>query len=231
MATILVTAAAEGVGREMVRQYARDGGRVIACCQAPDDAGELHRLAEDYSSISVETLDVSDHESIESLSDQYRSITIDFLINNATVPYKQTQDISLESIDYDVWAEVMEVNTFAPVKVAEAFLAQVAASRQKKIITLSSTVSSMAGLGLAAIAYASSQAAVYKAMNLVADSLREQGVIVTIICPGQVKPRVAMGAGDITVEQSVAGMRDLFAKLTLADSGTFKRYSGGLIGW
>jgi NAD(P)-dependent dehydrogenase (short-subunit alcohol dehydrogenase family) len=236
MATILVTGANRGIGLELVRQYANEGGRVIACCREPDEAADLHQLAEDYSSISIERMDVTNHESIEDLSDQYRSITIDILINNAGVigPHPLIDNLPRQhfgTIDYDVWAEVMEINTFAPVKVAEAFLKQVAASRQKKIITLSSSVGSITESNIPAIAYASSKAAVNKAMSLVADKVREQGVIVTVICPGHVKTRLAMGGGDISVEESVAGMRDLFAKLSMADSGTFKRYYGELISW
>lgn len=236
MATILVTGANRGIGLELVKQYAEEGGRVIACCREPDEAAQLHQLAEKYSSISIEMMDVTDHDSIDDLSDQYRNITIDMLINNAGVigPHPLIDNLPLQhfgSIDYDVWAEVMEINTFAPVKVAESFLMQLAASREKKIITLSSSVGSIAESSIPAIAYASSKAAVNKAMSLVAGRVRDRGIIVTVICPGHVKTRLAMGGGDISVEESVAGMRDLFAKLTLADSGTFKRYSGELIRW
>ncbi len=181
-------------------------------------------------------MDVTDHDSIDDLSDQYRNITIDLLINNAGVigPHPLIDNLPKQhfgSIDYDVWAEVMEINTFAPVKVAESFMMQVAASREKKMITLSSSVGSITESSIPAIAYASSKAAVNKAMTLVAERVREHGIIVTVICPGHVKTRLAMGAGDISTEESVAGMRDLFAKLTLKDSGTFKRYSGELIAW
>jgi hypothetical protein len=58
-----------------------------------------------------------------------------------------------------------------------------------------------------------------------------RGVIVALLCPGYVKTRMNVGGATVEIPESVAGMRSIIAGLTLADSGTFRRYNGETIGW
>ena len=44
MPTVLITGANRGLGLEFVRQYLRDGWRVIAACRNPQQATELNAL-------------------------------------------------------------------------------------------------------------------------------------------------------------------------------------------
>src|SRR5262245_46328665 len=124
MNSILVTGANRGLGLEFVRQCADGGWRVFACCRDPGAAGELWAAANGAPrNVSVHRLEVSDHGQIEALARELRNEPIDVLMNNAGVygPNK----MFLGKIDYPAWRQVLEVNTLAPLKMAECFLEHV----------------------------------------------------------------------------------------------------------
>lgn len=234
--TVLVTGASRGIGLEFTRQYADDGWSVIACCRSPDDAPELSAIAREHATVDLEGLDVTDHAAIDNLARKLGSTAVDVLINNAGImgalPFRDNLPRQhFGSLDYRLWDEVFRTNTLGTVKVTEAFADAVAASKQKKIISLSSTTGSIAESRREALAYTTSKTALNKAMTIIAERLRPRGVIVAIFCPGYVKTRMNVGGATVEISDSVAGMRRLISGLTLADSGTFRRYNGDSIAW
>ncbi|RMF96329.1 MAG: SDR family NAD(P)-dependent oxidoreductase, partial [Gammaproteobacteria bacterium] len=176
MPTVLLTGASRGLGLEFARQYLADGWRVIATCRNPDQAGELQALS-GPGELLVESLDVTDAAAIDALAGRYAE-PIDLLLNNAGIigPLPFPEHIHRQhfgSLDYDLWLDVFRTNTLGPVRLAEAFVEQVAASEQKKIVSLSSTVGSISERDTPAFAYATSKTALNKAMTLLASLLRE----------------------------------------------------------
>ena len=135
-------------------------------------------------------------------------------------------------MDYGIWQDVIQTNTFGPLKMAEVFVEHVAASEQKKIVNISSQTSSMAEMSVPAIAYASSKTALNRAMTIVAGELKERGITVALFCPGYAKTRMdAFGYAMVEVADSVSALRPRIAALTLEDAGSFTRYDGKPIAW
>jgi len=237
MPTILVTGANRGLGLEFVRQYAADGWNIVACCRFPDAADELQSLAATNSSITIEPLDVTDFAAIDALAKKYAGLPIDVLLNNAGIigPIPIADHIKRQhfgSMDYGVWEEVLRVNTLAPVKMAEAFLENVAASEQKKIVTVSSTVGSITSMTVPALAYASSKSAVNRAMTIVAANLKKRGIIVAMFCPGYVKTRMdTYGYATVEIVDSIAALRPMIADLTIEHTGCYRGHDGRVIPW
>lgn len=237
MPTTLITGANQGLGLEFARQYIEAGWRVIACCRNPIEAKALYDISQVNSDLEIRALDVRDPAAIARLARNLHDTSIDVLLNNAGMigPFPLREHLPRQrfgQLDYGLWTEVIETNTFGPVRLAEALLEQVAASQQKKIVTLSSTVGSIAEGTRPAMAYATSKAALNKAMTLVAQQVRERGVIVALLCPGYVRTRMNVdGRAPVEPSDSVAGMRTLIEGLTLAQSGSFTRYSGEPIAW
>ena len=148
MNTVLITGANRGLGFEFTKQYANDGWKVIACCRHPEQADELQALAAENSAVIVERLDVNDFAQIDELGEKYRGQPIDVLLNNAGVigPFPIDDNIKRQhfgSMEYDVWADVLRTNTFAPVKMAEPKASSLA------IISTSMPFATLAFAGLA----------------------------------------------------------------------------------
>jgi len=237
MPTILVTGASRGLGLEFARQYADDNWNVIACCRSPDSADELQSLGASTTNLSIEKLDVQDHAEIERLAKEYEGQPIDVLLNNAgligPLPYEEhIERQHFGSTDYAVWDTVLQTNVYGPLKMAEAFVEHVASSDRKIIANISSEVSSIAGFAIPAIAYASSKSALNRAMTIVAEQLKERGIIVKLFCPGYAKTRMDFsGFATVEIPDSIAAIRRQIEALTLEDTGTFTRYDGKPLPW
>ncbi len=239
MPTVLITGANRGIGLEFVHQYADDGWTVIACSRDPEgeSSAELRDIAAGAGGrVSLEAMDMLDHASIEAVAEKYTGTAIDVLINNAgiigPVPIQDHLDAQhFGTIDYEVWDQVIRTNTFAPVKMAEAFIDHVKAGKQKKIITLSSTVGSFQEDVTPAFCYCTSKTAVTKAVQLMSEVLRKDDVVAMAFCPGHVKTRMGVGGATVEIPDSVSGMRGLIAGFTMADTGTFRRYNGDTVAW
>ena len=121
MKTLLITGANRGLGLEFCRQYAEQGQRVLACCRKPEQASALQKLAETYTNISIHALDVTDFQQIDSLAAELSNETIDVLLCNAGV-YGDKPEHRFGALNYENWQHTLLINTFAPVKLTEAFL-------------------------------------------------------------------------------------------------------------
>lgn len=236
MPTVLVTGANRGLGLEFARQYTADGWEVIACCRHPQGAPALHELAADTGRLRIEALDVQDREAIDALALRLAGKPIDVLLNNAGLfgPKARAERDPRQSFghfDYALWQQLLEVNLFAPMKMAEALLDNVALGSRKRIVVISSALASIAGTEPGNYFYRSSKTAVNMAMATLATELRGQGISVGIFCPGWVA--TDMGGPDASLQpaESVAGLRRLIDELGPADSGCFRRFDGVTIPW
>ncbi len=237
MPNILITGANRGLGLEFTRQYAAEGWHIIACCRSPESADELNTLAAGNSNIIIEKLDVADFAAIDQLGVKYKDTPIDILLNNAGIigPIPIDENITRQhfgQMEYDIWEDVMRVNCYAPMKLTETFMGNVAASDQKKIICISSSVGSISEMNIPGVAYASSKTALNRAMTIAARELKPKGVIVGLFCPGYVKTRMdAFGYAMVEIEESISLLRPMIEALTLEDSGSFRGHDGRIIGW
>ena len=237
MPTVLITGTNRGLGLEFTRQYAADGWQVLACCRKPDEAEALHSLAAARpSDMRIFPLDVTDFSAIDDLADQLRGEPIDLLLNNAGAmgpkPSEQKANGQLfGSINYDIWQDIIRINTFAPVKMAEAFMDHVAAGTQKKIVSISSVLGSIAETSGNFYAYRTSKAALNMAMASLSKDLAARGIIVAVFCPGWVKTDMGGPQAEIMPEVSISGVRRQIAQLTLEASGSFHRYNEDVLSW
>jgi NAD(P)-dependent dehydrogenase (short-subunit alcohol dehydrogenase family) len=224
MPTALVTGANRGIGLEFARQYAKDGWRVIATCRDPERAKDLRKLGD---SVSVHKLDVADAEQVAALARALEGEPIDLLVNNAGI----MGGAVLDRIDYAAWEEVLRVNTLAPVRIAEALLANIAASERRLIVAITSRMGSIAESDGGYYPYRSSKAALNAAMRSLAVDLAPRRITVALFHPGWVRTDMGGRGAQVAPKDSVAGMRAVIARLKLADSGRFFNYDGSEIPW
>jgi NAD(P)-dependent dehydrogenase (short-subunit alcohol dehydrogenase family) len=183
----LVTGANRGIGLALSTVLAEKGWRVIATCRDPEHADELKALSARHPSVALDRLDVTDSAELQALAARYHGQPIDVLINNAGIlGNPDTQQLG--SFDQKTFEDVMRVNALAPLRVAQAFLENVAASGQKKIVTLTSGAGSLAAVGQARdnYFYRMSKSASNMSMLLLQNEVRSRGVIVALVSPGPV---------------------------------------------
>jgi len=232
MDTVLITGSNRGIGLEFARQYAADGWRVLACCRHPEKADALNSLAALYPGLmTVHALDVADPVQIDRLAQELAENTIDLLVNNAGI-YPDSDKKGFGHIDYAEWVQAFRINTMAPLKLAEAFSAQISRSRLKTIVTITSMMGSIEdNRGGGSYIYRSSKAAVNMVMKTLAIDLKPLGIMSAVFHPGWVKTDMGGPNAMITTEQSVSGIRRLIGKLSIAESAKFFAYNGQMIPW
>jgi NAD(P)-dependent dehydrogenase (short-subunit alcohol dehydrogenase family) len=252
--TVLITGSNRGIGLEFVRQYAARGWRVIATCRHPESASDLQAIAANYDNVKIDRLDITDHGGVDTLAEKYAGTPIDVLLNNAAL-LGPRGDQALGNMDFDLFANILAVNTMGTLKVTEAFKPHVAASQRKRIITLGSAAGSIQMIKPPPdfYAYRASKAALHLLMKNVALDVADEGILVGLINPGLVDTR---GFGDIgpddpvpddykqvvkllrsgaltlsTPEEAVGKMMDLIDKLTAEQSGVFLSADGQAMPW
>ena len=232
METTLITGANRGIGLEFSRQLAEDGWCVLACSRDLEKSDALNKLAAEYPErITLYALDVTNHGQIEKLSQTLANKPIDLLINNAGV-FPDINDRSFGQTDYDSWAHAFLVNTMAPLKMAEEFIAQITQSSRKTIVTITSKMGSVADNGRGgSYIYRSSKSAVNMVIKSIAIDLKSNDIISVLLHPGWVRTDMGGPSGLISVEQSVSGMLSVIREVTSADSGKFIAYDGQIIPW
>jgi NAD(P)-dependent dehydrogenase (short-subunit alcohol dehydrogenase family) len=237
--TVLITGANRGIGFELARQYADRGWGVIATCRKPADADALQGLAQDYSNLVIEQLDVTDFDEMDALAERYSGVPIDVLINNAGILGGNDRQ-KFGSFDYAAFNEVMAVNVIGPIRMVELFVDNVAASEQKKIMNISSAVGSVSMTFGGQNFYRASKSALNMSMRTIAKELRRSEVpgrneiIVGLIHPGVVATDFAKNVPIpmISPEESakgVIGVIDGFADRR--QSGDFMSYTGKGLPW
>ncbi len=231
--TVLITGSSRGIGLEFARQYAEAGWQVIATARRPAQSEALAALAKARPNVRVETLDVVDGASVAALRERLAGMPIDVLINNAG-DTDEFRGQAMGSLDHSRFAYLMELNAHGPLRVTEALLPNVAASRQKKILAMSSLAGSMGARGggmPGGYWYKASKAALNMLVLSMAADLAPQGIVVAALSPGQVDTRgyAARGVvipGLIDARTSVEGLRKVIDGLRPELSGTFIRYTG-----
>lgn len=231
MNTILITGANRGLGLEFCNQYAQEGWNVLACCRNPENSKALTQLVQQFSNISVLSLDVSDLTQIDALAKKLNGTVIDVLLCNAGV-YGDEAGHGFGHLDYAQWQKNMTINVFAPVKLTEAFLPHLQRSALKKVVAMSSLMGSMADNGSGgSILYRSSKAALNAAMKSIAIDNRHNEIAVLILHPGWVKTDMGGSNAPMEIPESVQKMRDTIANFSLTQSGAFLRYDGVTLPW
>jgi NAD(P)-dependent dehydrogenase (short-subunit alcohol dehydrogenase family) len=230
--TVLITGANRGIGFALAKQYAGSGWQVIATARRPEEAAALQALAEVNGNVSIEKLDVTSDADIAALAARLRDRPIDVLLNNAgSNAGGRGQEFG--KLDYAVLDELMAVNLKGPLKMAEAFLPNVLASRQKKIVVVSSIQASIARTFGGSYSYRASKTALNMVMRTLAKDLEKQGVIVGILSPGIVENdrNREMDFPKIKPEESARGLAAVIAALTAEQSGEFIEYDGTRLPW
>jgi NAD(P)-dependent dehydrogenase (short-subunit alcohol dehydrogenase family) len=250
--TVMITGANSGIGLEFARQYAEQGWTVIATHRRTAPPKSLTDLAAKYNKVRIENLDVTNLDQAHKLAAKLAGVPIDVLINNAGIYNDRAKcagddegcpgDYSGESLgkyNYSLLDTIMAVNIKGPLIVSEAFYKNVLASKQKKMIAVSSSNGALTGefhLRPGATFYRMSKAALNREMQVVAAETQKDGVTVIMFNPGPTLTEHqayldGKYKGMLKTSFTVENMIHSIAKVTIADTGHFLRYDGVAEAW
>jgi 2-keto-3-deoxy-L-fuconate dehydrogenase len=172
---VLITAAAQGIGRASVEAFVRAGAKVIATDINADKLAELDGMA----GVTTRMLDVLSAEAVNQAVAEIGRI--DVLFNCAGVVHSGTVlEMSEGDLDF-----AFDLNIKAQIRTVKAVLPQMLQRRDGCIINMATVASSVKGVPNRA-AYTISKAAVVGLTKSIAADYTAQGIRVNAICPGTV---------------------------------------------
>jgi NAD(P)-dependent dehydrogenase (short-subunit alcohol dehydrogenase family) len=207
--TALITGVSRGLGKELARQYAADGWKVI---------GTERR-----------DMDMNDVAQIQRFAAKLKGEPIDLLFCNAGISGKK--GMAPGSFDFASWEEVLRVNLLGPAALAEALIDNVAASERRTIAMMSSRLGSISESSGMTLPYSTSKAALNMLVKGLAATLGARGIIVVALSPGWVRTDMGGEGAPLSPEASVRGLRKVIGGLKPADSGKFLSHDGSAIPW
>lgn len=250
--TVLITGANSGIGLEFAKQYAARGWNLILTHRRSELPKTLADLTAKYKNlVRIERVDVTSEEQVRALARRLENVPIDILINNAGV-YNDRGTCAAEDdacagdwttqnfgrMRYQLLDTILSVNVKGPLLVSESLYNNVKAGTLKKIVAVSSSNGSLTGpqAGGGAIFYRSSKAALNRAMQLVAESVRRDGVTVVMLNPGPTLTEHQMYLKDqfkgmLETSFTVGHMIKTIDGVTIKDTGRFLRYDGVAEAW
>jgi NAD(P)-dependent dehydrogenase (short-subunit alcohol dehydrogenase family) len=202
----VVTGANRGIGREVVRQLAAAGYRVVL--GARDEARgrtAADELGGASAGIVACALDVADDASVRAAAARVEDELgrCDALVNNAAIDYDT--DARATTADLDRIRRALETNLFGAWRAALAFLPLLRAGPHPRLVNVSSGGGSISEMGAGTPAYSVSKAALNALTRILAAELRRDGVLVNAVCPGWVATDMG-GAGGRPVEDGAASV-------------------------
>lgn len=173
---IIITAAAQGIGRACVEAYQAEGASVIATDINQEKLGDLSHLP----NVETRLLDVLNLEDISRTSTEIGHV--DVLFNCAGFVHHG----SILDCDETAWDFSFELNVKAQYRMIRAFLPGMLSNGGGSIINMASVCSSVKGIVQRAVYGASKAAVIGLTKSVSADYLRD-GIRCNCICPGTVQ--------------------------------------------
>lgn len=248
--TSVIVGASRGIGLALVSALLHRGrGRVVATGRKASESEALAALREQWPDrLHYSQVDVTDAESIREMAGNVKRICttsagdgsgVDLLMNVAGVLHDPETGMmperSLQSVDSQHMARVLQINAIGPVLVTQALQDQLA--RGAVIGNLSARVGSIGDNRLGGWwSYRMSKAALNQATRNMANELRRREVIAVSLHPGttdtglsepfqkNVRPEKLF-----TAEFTAGALLDVLEGLSLEDSGGFFAYDGSPI--
>lgn len=174
--SVLVTAAARGIGKAITERFADEGATVMATDLDGDELGKLRS----HERITTRILDVTDAAAVNDLA--VAMGRVDVLCNVAGfVHHGSVLDVTDEDWDFS-----FDLNVKSMYRTIRAFLPAMLEAGGGSIINMASVASSLRGLPYRFV-YGASKAAVIGLTKSVAADCVADGVRCNCICPGTVE--------------------------------------------
>jgi short-subunit dehydrogenase len=180
--TVLITGASSGIGRELVRCFAREGSDLVLVARREARLRELAQEITTRYNVKAYVLpkDLSLPSACREIEEELRQVNlqVDVLVNNAGFGDRGLfTDLGTES-----QMQMMQVNISAVTELTRRFLPGMIDRRKGGVLNVSSMAAFQPG-PLMSVYYATKACVLHFSEGL-AEELKGTGVIVTCLCPG-----------------------------------------------
>ena len=218
--TVLITAAAQGIGRASALACLHAGARVIATDIQAEGLTSLAQEAGDNAVLSTALLDVRDTAAVQALAAQLPPLH--GLFNCAGFVHHGT----VLDCDEDAWDFSMDLNVKSMLRTVRAFLPGMLAQARREgsspsVLNMASMASSIKGFPNRFV-YGASKAAVIGFTKAVAADFVKQGLRCNALCPGTVdtpslRGRIAAAADPVQAEKDFIARQPMGRLATVDD--------------
>uniref|UniRef100_A0A3Q3IXS7 Dehydrogenase/reductase SDR family member 6 n=1 Tax=Monopterus albus TaxID=43700 RepID=A0A3Q3IXS7_MONAL len=171
---IVLSAAAQGIGRAAAIAFAKEGAQVTAT----DINGEKLKELDGIPGIKTKVVDVTKKEEVDALAKEHNHV--DVLFNVAGFVHHGSI-LDCEEADWDF---TMNLNIRSMYLMCKAFLPKMLAKKSGSIINMASVASSIKGVVNRCV-YSTSKAAVIGLTKSIAADFIDQGIRCNCVCPGK----------------------------------------------
>lgn len=182
MATALITGASSGIGMELARVHAEQGGDLILVARRRERLEALKAELEAAHDVRVFVIvaDLAQDGAPRKVYETVREldVDVDILINNAGFGLHGL----FHTQDPEKLAQMVHVNVLATTMLTRLFVPHLIARGRGHIMNVASIAAFMPGPWQAV--YYATKAYVLSLSEALADELRTTGVTVTVLCPG-----------------------------------------------
>jgi len=208
--TALITGSSSGIGLELARIHAENGGNLVLVARSKNKLDELKEELENKYNVQVYTIG-KDLSLPDSARDVYaelgqQNISVDYLINNAGFG---DFGFFAES-DWNKQEKMINLNIIALAHLTRLFLPDMIKRGDGKILNLASTASFQPGPAMSV--YFATKAFVLSFSEAVNNEVRDKGVTVTALCPGSTESgfhAVTMGDSKLVKERMLPSSRQV----------------------
>ncbi|MDR7074923.1 SDR family NAD(P)-dependent oxidoreductase [Fictibacillus barbaricus] len=181
----MITGASKGLGKALSLYFAKEGYNLAICSRTEETIQEVKKeaveLGADVLALGADMSTAKDVERFVALTEEYYG-KIDVLINNASILGPSPMPFLLDYPEHD-FEEVLRVNTIGPFLVTRRVLPIMLQKQTGSIINITSEAGATGYAGWGA--YGISKFALEGLTETWADEVRESGVRVNMVDPGE----------------------------------------------
>ncbi len=188
----LVTGAASGIGREVVKLFIQEGAQVVASdiAAAGLDTLTAEITAMGFAPPTAVTGDVSDRAAAEHMVDTALAAygTLDIVVNNAGI---MDEFVPIGDLEDSLWRKVLGVNLDGPMYLCRKAV-QIMLPKETGVIVNVASVGGLFG-GRAGVSYTTSKHALVGLTRSIAYHYAKKGIRCNVVCPGGVATNISIG--------------------------------------
>ncbi len=226
MKNVLITGAGRGIGLALVNEFVKNDYKVIGTYRDASSAQQLLKLAKENPAISTVVADVSDARALNELSAELKKMgSLDILINNSGVIGDRGR--SLAELDIEKLEEVLQVNTYGPIRISQLVVPYMKSGIIAQISSLMGSIADNASGGY--YDYRISKTA----LNMFNRCLSKEFPNITCLAlhPGWVQTDMGGAGASVTVNDCVKGLYKVISTAKPKQSGHFFDYQGEELPW